>query len=141
MIEAPLFPAEKSGCGSRLEPVERFAVGRVAVDGALLLVVDGVGHVEIAPHGVDREAVVKRAAARQNGAQGQPFGRRLHAPDPFVEPVEPVARAVDGQVARAVAVPESEPFFDGEGLRVDAAERRSFVAVGRTLVAAVGVDP
>lgn len=47
----PITSTKCAGDYPDIEFIDQFTFGRVAVDNALLLVVDGIGHVDIATHG------------------------------------------------------------------------------------------
>ena len=57
-----LFPGECAWGDSDIEFVQQVAVGRIAVDHALLLIVDGIGHIYLAVYGIDSQSVVSGVA-------------------------------------------------------------------------------
>lgn len=89
------FPAEGARGNARVKFVYRVAVGRIAVDDPLLLVVDGVGHVNVAVVRVDRQPVIFRLPVFEERARRELLGSHGHAPDILVDPVQRVARAVE----------------------------------------------
>ena len=80
------FPAEGARGDARVKFVYRVAVGRIAVDDPLLLVVDGIGHVDVAVVRVDRQPVIFRLPVFEERARRELLGSYGHAPDILVDP-------------------------------------------------------
>lgn len=89
------LPAEGAGGDTNVKLVEEAAVGRVAIYHALLLIVDGVGHINLTVIGVDREPVILRVAALQEWPYRQMQRAHIHAPDVVVHPIYCVAASVE----------------------------------------------
>ena len=117
-----LFPAERTGDDADIKFVEQFALGRITVYLALLLVVDGVGDIHLSVDGIYRQSVVNRAAVFEERAHRHAGGVHVHAPDVLVDPVELVPLAVELHFRGPVAQFELELLLHGERLGVDAVE-------------------
>ena len=124
------FPTKCTGDNPDIKFIYQFPFGRVAVYHALLLVIDGIGDVHFSVGGVYRQSVINRAAVFEERTYRHMAGCHVHAPNGLVDPVEFVPVAIELHLRGPVAQLELELLLHGEGLGIDAVERRGFVTVG-----------